>query len=148
MRGAGGEAALAFDGEDFDLLRAGHLERERLAGRERHAVAGRTRVGLEEQGLAGHLGVPGEAAAVTERPQVLPGQRPAPIVREGEAGIAAGLVPCAEPLVEHGERRVHERHRVAGRQHEPIAEAKPGTPDVPAHGARQQRREQQVALRP
>ena len=64
--GAGRQAALALDDEDLDLLGAGHLEGERLAGRERHAVAGRPRVGLEEQRLAGHLGVAGQAAATAE----------------------------------------------------------------------------------
>ena len=148
VRGAGRQPALALDREDLDLLGAGHLEGEGLAGRERHAVAGRPGVGLEEERLAGHLGVPGQAAPVAEGPQVLPGQRPSPVVREGEPGIPVGLVARAQALVEDRQRGIDERHGVTGRQHEPVGEAAPGSPDVPAHGAGQQRRQQEVALRP
>ena len=47
------------------------------------------------------------------------------------------LVPRAERLVEHGERRVDQRHGVAGDEHEAIAEGLPRLAQVPAHARRE-----------
>ena len=73
----------------------------------RHAVAGRPGVELQEERLALHLGVAGQAAAAPQPEQVLPGQRPLAVVGEGEARRRASR-SCAgaHDLVEHGQRRV------------------------------------------
>ena len=144
VRDARRQAALPFHDEDLDLRTAGHLERQRLAGGDRHAVAGGPRVGLEEQGLAGHLGVAGQAAAVAEAEQVLPGEGPAAVVREGEAGVAVEGVAGPHGLVERGQDGVDERHGVAGREDEAVGEGAPRAQDIPAHGAREQRRQDEV----
>ncbi len=141
------QAALPFHDEDLDLRAAGHLERQRLAGGDGHAVAGRAGVGLEEQRLAGHLGVAGQAAAVPEGEQVLPGEGPATVVREGEALIAVEGVAGAHALVERGQDGVDERHRVPGRQDEAVGEGAPGSQHVPAHGPGEQRAQHEVDLR-
>ncbi len=148
VRGARGQAALALDREDLDFLSTGHLERQGLSRRERHAMAGRPGVRLEEQRLAGHLGMSGQAAAMPECPQVLPGQRPATIVGKGEAGFGVDIMPRSETLVEDGQRGVDQRHGVPRGQDESVGEAEPWAPDVPAHRPGQERGQQQVALRP
>ena len=67
---------------------------------------------------------PGQAAAPPQARQVLPGQRPASAVGEARsARRPSRAVALAHGLVEHGERRVDQRHRVPGRQHEAVAEA-------------------------
>ena len=53
------EPAFALDREHFDLLGARDLQRDGLADRRRHTVAGRSGVPLEEQRLAGHLRMTG-----------------------------------------------------------------------------------------
>ena len=148
VRRARREAALAFDREDLHLFAARDLQRDRLAGRRRHAVARRTGVPFEEERLAAHLGVAGEATVAAQEQQVLPGQREFPVVREREARIPGALVPEAHRLVQRRERRVDERHGVARRKHEPVAEGAPGMEDVPAHPAREHEREKDVHLRP
>ena len=54
----------------LDLASTGQLQRQRLAGGRRHPVAGRPGVGLEEQRLARHLRVAGQAAAMAKRQEV------------------------------------------------------------------------------
>ena len=144
---AGRQAALALEDEDLDLVGAGVLERERLAGGGRHAVARRPRVELQEERLALHLGVAGQTAASAELEQLLPGQGPAAVVGEREALVPVALVADPERLVEHGQRRVDERHGVAGTEHEPIAERQPRPAHVPAHRAREHQRQEHVDLR-
>ncbi len=146
VAGAGREAALALDHEDLDLLGPGQLERNRLTGRRRHAVPRRPGVELQEEGLALHLGVAGEAAATSQLEEVLPGERPAAVIGEGEGGVRVTLGAGAQHLVEDGQRRVHERHGVAGREHEPIRERPPRLADVPAHGAGEEERQEHVDL--
>ena len=145
------QAAFAFDNEDFDLLGAGELEGQRLACGEGHAVARRTRVGLEEEGPAGHLGVARQPAAMPQPEKVLPRQREAAVARKGEPGIAAGAFAVgarSEPLVEDGEGGIDERHDVTRREHEAITESAPRLPQVPAHRPREQQRQQHVDLGP
>ena len=146
VTGARGQAPLALDGEDPHVLAAGELEGQRLARGGRHAVAGRARVELQEEGLAFHLGVPRQAAAVPQARQVLPCERPAALVGEGEPRVAGPLVARPERLVEDSQGGIHERDRVPGREHEPVREGEPGAPDVPAHGAREEQREEEVHL--
>ena len=59
MGGAGRQTAFTFHYEDLDLARARELERECLAGRYRHAVAGGTGVRFEEESPPRELGVAG-----------------------------------------------------------------------------------------
>ncbi len=146
MSGSGRQATLAFDDEDPDAPGSGQLERQRLAGGEGHAVARWPGVRLEEERLAGHLGVARQAAPMAQAGQVLPRQREPPILGEGEARVARPLEPGSERLVEDGKRRVDQRHGVAGREHEAIAEAQPRPADVPAHRPGQEQRQEHVDL--
>ena len=146
MAGAGGQAALALHHEDLDLLRARELQRDRLAGRRWHAVPRRPGVELQEEGLALHLGVAGEPAAAAQLEQVLPGERPAAVIGEGEGGAGIPLGAGAQHLVEHGQRRVDERHRVAGGEDKSIREGPPRLADVPAHRSGQEERQEHVHL--
>ncbi len=142
------QTALAFEDEDFDLVGAGQLESQRLAGRERHAVAGRPGVGLEEERPAGHLGVAGQPAAVPQPEQMLPGEGEPAVFGEAEARIAGPLGPGPQPFVQDGERGVDQWHGVAGGEDESVAEPKPRPPDVPAHRPGQEQRQEHVDLGP
>ena len=73
-------------------------------------------------------------------------QRPS----SGNANSASPVrsVPGPHRLVEHGERRVDQRHRVPRGQHEPVAEPAPRPQHVPAHRAGQQQRQHHVHLGP
>ena len=141
-----GEPALALEDEDLHLAGAGQLQGERLARGWRHAVPGGAGVELQEERLALHLGVPGQAAAPTEAEQPFPGQRPLAVVGKGELGRPGALVPGPDGLVEHREGGVDERHRMAGREHETVTEPSPRPQHVPAHGARQQQGQHHVHL--
>ena len=104
MGAAGRQAAFAFDGEDLDLVAAGHLERQRLAGGGRHAVARRAGVELEEERLAGHLGVAGQALVAAQGHQVF--REDAALLRHEVALVAGLLVLGAHGLVEDGQRGI------------------------------------------
>ena len=144
---AGRQAALPFDDEDPDLRAAGHLQCQRLAGGDRHAVAGGAGIGFEEQGLAGHLRVAGQAAAVPEGQQVLPGEGPAAVIREGEVVVSIEGVARAHAFIERGQDGVDERHGVPGREDEAVGEGAPGSQNVPAHRAGEQGAQHEVDLR-
>ncbi len=141
------QAALALDHEDLDLVGTGELQGDGLARRWRHAVSGRSGVELQEERLALHLGVAGQAAAMAQAQEVLPRQCPAPVVRERELVARVTLVAGAHHLVQDRERAVDERHGVTGGKDEPIAERQPGPAEVPAHGPGEQQRQQQMDLR-
>lgn len=141
------QTALALDREDLHVARARQAQRCGLARGRRHAVPGRSGVELEEEGLALHLGVPGQSATVAEGEQVLPGQRPATGIGEGEALVAIALVARPQRLVEHRKGGVHQRNGVARRKHETVGEWQPRTADIPAHGSRQQQCQEDVHLR-
>ena len=145
---AGRQATLALDGEDPDVLAAGELEGQRLTRCGRHAVTRGARVELQEEGLAGHLRVPRQSAAVAQGQQVLPRERPAAVVGEREPLVAGELAACPERLIEDREGGIHVGHRVPGREDESVGEGEPGAADVPAHGARQQQRQKDVDLGP
>ena len=89
-----------------------------------------------------------KAVAASQQEQVLPRQRPLPVVGEGELLAGVALVPGSQHLVEDGERRVHQWNRVARRQDEPIHEGTPGPAQVPAHRAREQQGHEEVDLGP
>ena len=145
---AGCQAALTLEDEDLDLVGTGVLERERLARGRTHAVAAWPGVELQEEGLALHLGMAGQAASTAQPEQQLPGQRPLAVVWKSEAWIRwSPFLSDAEGLVEHGQRRVDERHRVAGAEHEAIAERQPWPAHVPAHRATEHQRQEHVDLR-
>src|SRR5271165_5072873 len=86
------------------------------------------------------------SAAPAEAEEPLPGQRPPAVVGEGVLGRSGALVPGPDSLVEHREGGVDERHRVAGREHETVAEPSPRPKHVPAHGAGQQQGQHHVHL--
>ncbi len=146
VRRAGRQSGLALETEDLDALGPGALEGQRQPRRRRPAVPRRPGVEFQEQRLALHLGVPRQAASVSEVEQVLPDQRSLGRVRHGVASIACLLVLEAQGLVEHGQRGVDQRDRMAADQDETIAEALLGMADVPAHDAAEQRHQQRVHL--
>jgi hypothetical protein len=63
-----------------------------------------------------------------------------------EACVAGLLVPGAQRFMEHRERRVEERVRVARDQHDAVGEALAEVAEVPAHRSREERDEQHVNL--
>ena len=123
------------------------FERQRLADGGAHPVARRAGVVLQEQALARHLGVPGQAAAVAELRQHLPGEGEPPVVWERVTLEAAALVAGSQPFVQHGERGVHERDGVTGGEDEAVREAQPRPAQVPPHRARQSEGQHHVDLR-
>ena len=146
MAGARGQAALALDREDLDLLGPRQLEGDGLPSGRRLAVTGRPRVELDEEGLALHLGVAGQPAAPAQLEQVLPGERPATVIGEGEGGIRIPFGTGAQRFVQDRQGGVDQRDRVTGREHEAVREWSPGLADVPAHGAREEERQEEVDL--
>ena len=148
VRRAGREPALALEHEDLYLARVRQAKRQRLPGGGRHSVSRGPGVELQEQRPPFHLGVPRQRAVPPELQQPLPGQRPAPIVRKLEGSRPGQRVPRAHRLVQHCQRRIHQGHRVARGQHEPVAEPAPGPQQVPAHRPGQQQRDQHVHLGP
>jgi hypothetical protein len=147
VRRARRETALALDDEHLHLAGARELQRDGLPDRRRHAVPGRAGVRLQEERLARELRVSREAAVAPEHEEVLPRERVPPVVRERERGIAVAVVPRAHRLVQHRERRVHERDGVPGGEDEAVGERAPRTQEVPAHRAGEHEREQEVDLR-
>ena len=148
MRRTRGEPTFALEHEDLDLFATGELERHRLPGGWRHAVTGRPGVRLHEERLPRELGMPGKAVVAPQQQEILPGERVLALERERETRIAVALVPQAHRLVHRRERRVDERHGVAGREHEPVGERPPRAEHVPPHRAREHERDEHVDLRP
>src|SRR5690348_16464054 len=108
----------------------------------------RSGVELDEERLALHLGMPGQPVPASQQQQVLPGQRPLPIVREGELVAWVALVPRTQHLVQDGEGRIYQRHGVARRKDESVHEWPPRLAQVPAHRAREEQRQEQMDLGP
>ncbi len=146
--GAGRQPAFALDYEHLDLIRARQLEGQGFARGKRHAVAGRTRVRLQKESPAGHLGVAGQPAPVPQAQEMLPRQGETAVFGERITGIAGPLGAGAKALVQNGESGVDERHDVTGGEHEAIAEAKPRAADVPAHRPGHEQRYEHVDLGP
>ena len=124
------------------------LERQRLARGGRTAVARWPGIELQEEGLAAHLGVAGQPAAVPEAQQILPEQRALGSAGDGVSAVAGLRQFDPQRLVEHGQGAVDQRDRVPRAQHETIAEALLRVADVPPHRAAEQAGDQDVHLRP
>ena len=146
MRGPGRQAALALGDEDADIAGAGRPQGQRFARRKRHAVSGRSRVGLEEERPAGHLRMAGQPAAAPQGEEILPRQGEAAVLREAEAGLGGPILAGSQTLVQDGESCVDERHGMAGGQDESVAEAQPRPADVPAHGSGKEQGQEHVDL--
>ena len=144
MAGAGRQAAFAFEGDDLDFVRPGALQGQRLTGGGRQAVTGRAGVPLEEQRLAFHFGVTGEAAVTTEAGEVF--LEDGKVRVELVPGVPGLLVLDAEGFVENGERGIHQRDRVAGAEDEAVAKGLLGMTDVPAEFAAQQQGDERLHL--
>ena len=133
----GREPSLALDGEDLYLFGARQLQRQSFSDGGADAVRRRAGVVLQEQAFPGHLGVPGQAAAVAELGQHLPGEGELPVVGKRVTLEAGPLVAGSQPFVEHGQRGVNERDGVPGGQDEAVGEAEPRPAQVPSHRSRQ-----------
>ena len=144
VAGTGREAAFAFEGDDLDFVRAGALQRQRLTGGSRQAVTGRAGVPLEEERLAFHLGVTGEAAVATEAGEVFLPHGKARI--ELVPGVPGLRVLDAEGFIENGERGIHQRNRVAGGEDEAVAKSLLGMTDIPAEAAAKQQGDERLHL--
>ena len=86
--GAGGEPALALHGEDLHLVDTGELEGQRLSRGGGMPWPEGPVLNFRKRVLPAISAWPGKPAAVAKVQQVLPGERPAAPVGEGEARVA------------------------------------------------------------
>ena len=150
VAGAGGQPALALDGEDLDLAASGVLQRQRLARRGRACRGPKGRCSTSGTSVLPSISAWPDSPPLRRRSS-RSSQVRAYLPSSGNAKlrVAVALVPRAQRLVEHGEtwRRPAARcgppRARTGREKRP-----PRTQDVPAHRAGEHRGQRQVHLGP
>ena len=93
-----------------------------------------TGIELQEQGLAAHFRMAGQAPTTTQIEQVFPYQRPPLEILNQVPGTIGLLVLDAQDLVVHRQQGVDQGNGVPRYQDETVGEALAGIANVPAHG--------------
>src|SRR5208283_4705650 len=144
MEGAGSQSALTLEDEYPHPFGARPLESQRDACRGRAPMTRRSGIELEKKGSSLHLSVPGQPAPTAKARQVFPVQRALLGIQDPVAVIPGLLVFDPQRFVQHRERAVDEGRDVTGAQHKAVRESPTWIPDVPTHGAAQERGQQDV----